>query len=94
MDRLRLGGVDALILEPELLWGGADGVLAVKSEDRHLRDIPIIIVSRGGMSSEVYHSSKYAVQGFFGRVPQPNELADCLLLSVSLAERQHASSLI
>ena len=35
---------DVLVLDTELRWGGADGVLAVMDEEHHLSTIPIVLL--------------------------------------------------
>jgi DNA-binding response OmpR family regulator len=41
---LRSFAPDALVLEPELLWGGADGVLAMMEEDPSVPRVPVLIL--------------------------------------------------
>lgn len=43
--RLRERVPDALVLEPQLPWGGGDGVLAVMGEDPHLAIIPVMVLT-------------------------------------------------
>ena len=42
--QLRTFVPDALVLEPELLWGGADGVLAVMEEDPTVPRVPVLVL--------------------------------------------------
>ncbi|HEV3143678.1 MAG TPA: response regulator [Gemmataceae bacterium] len=44
LAKLRTLGPDVLVLNPDLLWGGGNGVLATMAEDPELDAIPVIIV--------------------------------------------------
>jgi DNA-binding response OmpR family regulator len=45
VSRLRERVPDILIIEPQLPWGGGDGVLALMSEDSTLAAIPVLILT-------------------------------------------------
>lgn len=45
VDRLREQAPDVLVLEPQLLWGGGDGVLAVMHNDLDLTTVPVMILT-------------------------------------------------
>lgn len=45
ISRLRERTADVLVLEPQLPWGGGDGVLAIMREDPGLAVIPVMIVT-------------------------------------------------
>jgi CheY-like chemotaxis protein len=78
VEQLRSFQPDVLLLEPSLLWGGSDGVLAVKSEDADLKQIPVVLIATDGVSSEWYQLSRYSVQGLFPRQPTGQNLAATL----------------
>src|SRR5262245_54616471 len=42
VEKLRDSAPDALVLEPDLLWGGGEGVLAAMYEDESVPFIPVI----------------------------------------------------
>lgn len=44
-DRLREQTPDVLVLEPDLPWGGGDGVLAVMRNDATLAVVPVMILT-------------------------------------------------
>jgi DNA-binding response OmpR family regulator len=45
VSRLRERVPDVLVLEPQLPWGGGDGVLAMMSEDSALTAIPVLVLT-------------------------------------------------
>jgi len=45
LSKLRACAPDLLVLEPDLLWGGGNGVVAAMREDPDLADIPVIVLS-------------------------------------------------
>jgi DNA-binding response OmpR family regulator len=45
LDKLRRTTPSALVLDLELLWGGADGVLSYVREDRELANLPVILTA-------------------------------------------------
>jgi DNA-binding NtrC family response regulator len=45
LARLRRGSPAVLILDGQLLWGGADGLLAVMRDDPDLARVPVIVTS-------------------------------------------------
>jgi len=67
-----------LLLEAELAWGGADGVLAIRQEEAALRDIPVVLAAIDGVSASVYQLARYSIQGYFSRIPAAKDLAGYL----------------
>ena len=45
VERLREQAPDVLVLEPELPWGGGDGVLAMMHDELNLADVPVMVLS-------------------------------------------------
>jgi response regulator RpfG family c-di-GMP phosphodiesterase len=45
MCRLRNRVPDVLVLEPQLLWGGGDGVLAMMGENPDLANVPVMVLT-------------------------------------------------
>jgi DNA-binding response OmpR family regulator len=45
LRELRGNDWDLLVIDPSIPWGGGDGVLALMSEDRDLRNIPVMILT-------------------------------------------------
>ena len=45
VSRLRERVPDVLVLEPQLPWGGGDGVLAMMSEDPDLTAVPVMVLT-------------------------------------------------
>jgi DNA-binding response OmpR family regulator len=45
LDRLRSGRPDILVLDPDLLWGQGDGVLALMHDDENVPRVPVIFLA-------------------------------------------------
>lgn len=75
LEHLRQGCTDALLVESDLLWGGAEGVLAVRAEDSQLSAIPVVLVASERVSPEIYSLARFSIQGFFVREPDPRQLS-------------------
>lgn len=50
-----------LVLDPLILWGGGDGVLAVREDDPELRDNLVMILTSGCEPSLLYRMSDYVI---------------------------------
>lgn len=83
------GGVDCLrelairtpsvlLLECSLLWGGAEGVLDVKSEDPDWKNVPVVLLANDGVSADAYRLARFPIYGFFGRFPSGYELISAI----------------
>jgi DNA-binding response OmpR family regulator len=55
---------DVLVLEPNLLWGGGDGVLALIAEERRLRPAVVIVLAQGGDRGLLYRLSSFRVDDY------------------------------
>ena len=81
--RLRECVPDVLVLEPQLLWGGGDGVLAMMCEIPQLVTVPVMVLTivprssclePGGTFSDQRLSPQTArVRSVGGEAPQPAE---------------------
>ena len=91
IEQMRTSQPDIVLLEPSLLWGGSDGVLAVRSEDTSLQNIPVVLVAFDGVSVEWYQLAEYSLQGLLLRRPSGQKLAATLLLATQ--ELGEASSI-
>jgi hypothetical protein len=65
---------DIVILETSLLWGGSEGVLAVRGEDAFLGEVPFVLVAIEGISPMTYGMARYQLQSFLVHVPTLDEL--------------------
>jgi CheY-like chemotaxis protein len=84
LQKLRASSWDVLVIEANLLWGGAEGVLALMADSSELRDTPVILIGAGASASELYKLSKYSLQDFVSRFPRPEELAAGLAVTFAL----------
>ena len=64
LERLCDFAPDVLVLEPELLWGGGDGVLAVVHEQPELRPAFVVLVSYARDRSLLHRVSRFKVDDY------------------------------
>jgi carbon storage regulator CsrA len=64
LERLHDFSPDVLVLEPELLWGGGDGVLAVVHEQPELRPAFVVLVSYARDRSLLHRVSRFKVDDY------------------------------
>lgn len=83
---VRASRPDVVVLESRLLWGGADGLLAVMRDQPATRHIPVILV--GDAPNDVDHASFSPVDGFLHK---PFRLGD-LLCAIELTRKSRRSS--
>lgn len=69
---------DVILLECSLLWGGAEGILEILSEDSEKQRIPVVLLSNDGVSADAYHLARFRIAGFFGRMPSGFELVSVI----------------
>lgn len=69
---------NVIVLECSLLWGGAEGVLEIRSEDPVMNRIPVVLLSNDGVSADAYHLARFRIAGFFGRIPSGHELVSVI----------------
>ena len=74
---------DVLILEPNLLWGGGDGVLALIAEEPELRPRVVMLLAQGRERSLLYRLSSFRVDDYQMKPLTASSLAEriCVLLS-------------
>ena len=71
---LRQGLPNVMLLECSLLWGGAEGVLEIRSKDPVMKRIPVVLLSNDGVTPDAYRLARFRIAGFFGRIPSGYEL--------------------
>jgi len=54
-------------LDPNIPWGGGDGVLAVRDEEPELKDNLVMILTAGCESDLLYRLSEYVIDDFVGQ---------------------------
>lgn len=65
LDVLGRFAPDVVVIEPELLWGGGDGVLAVISEMPELRSVRVLVLTTECNRSAMYCISQFPVSDFW-----------------------------
>ena len=83
MERLRDAPPDVLVLEPALLWGGGDGVLALLHEQPGIRPAVVILLTQGRDRSLLYRLSSFRVDDYQNKPLTANQLTKriCTLLA-------------
>ncbi len=76
IDRLREFTPDVLVLDPSLLWGGGDGVLAVMHEEPQIRPASVLLLTHGGNRSLLYRLSSFKVDDYQAKPLSPKRLMD------------------
>ena len=73
--RLRECVPDVLVLEPQLLWGGGDGVLSVIGEVPALATIPVIVLTSCRDSRVLNRVSRFPISDYQIKPLPPDRLA-------------------
>jgi carbon storage regulator CsrA len=76
MDRLRDFAPDVLVLDPTILWGGGDGVLAVMHEEPQIRPASVLLLTHGGNRSLLYRLSSFKVDDYQTKPVSPRQLME------------------
>lgn len=76
LDRLRDFAPDVLVLDPSLLWGGGDGVLAVMHEEPGIRPASVLLLTNGGNRSLLYRLSSFRVDDYQTKPVGPRQLME------------------
>jgi response regulator RpfG family c-di-GMP phosphodiesterase len=76
MECLRAEVPSVLVVEPELLWGGGDGVLAILREVPQWRDIPVLVLTCERNRSAIYRISQYVISDFAFQPIPTEQLAE------------------
>jgi CheY-like chemotaxis protein len=74
LDVLRRFPPDVIVIEPELLWGGGDGVLAVLHESPEWRELPVLVLTTDRNRSAMYSISQFPVNDFWVQPVPPERL--------------------
>jgi len=64
LERLRDFAPDILVLDPSLLWGGSEGVLAVMHEEPEIRPACVLLLTDGGNRHLLYRLSSFRVDDY------------------------------
>lgn len=67
---------DVIVIEPELLWGGGDGVLDVIREDPVLSEVPVLALTTKCNRTAIYSISQFAISDFWVQPIAPTQLTD------------------
>lgn len=67
---------DVIVIEPELLWGGGDGVLDVIREDPVLSEVPVVALTTNCNRTAIYSISQFAISDFWVQPIAPTQLTE------------------
>jgi len=71
---------DLVMLETTLLWGGCEGILAIRAENSALQEIPFVLIDIDGVSAMTYRLARYQLQSFLVHMPSIEELVTTIHL--------------
>jgi carbon storage regulator len=74
IERLRDFAPHVLVLDPSLLWGGGDGVLAVMQAEPQIRPASVLLLTHGGDRSLLYRLSSFRVDDYQTKPVGPSQL--------------------
>jgi DNA-binding response OmpR family regulator len=78
VDRLRAFRPDVLVLNPQLPWGTAEGVLALMHEEDDLTVVPVIALCGDSHPAPVSRIGSFHVNGSCPRQDGPGGLAEAI----------------
>ncbi|MBS0206491.1 MAG: hypothetical protein JSS49_26685 [Planctomycetes bacterium] len=70
---------DTVVVEPELLWGGGDGVLAIIGENPQLDDVRTLVLTTDLNRSSLYSISQFRVSDFWVQPVSPQQVLTRIL---------------
>ncbi|MEN6458530.1 MAG: response regulator [Thermoguttaceae bacterium] len=76
VERLRDGAPDVLVLEPSILWGGGDGVLAMMHEEPTIPRVPVIVLTYGYDRGSLYRLAPYRIDDYQIKPLSARQLAE------------------
>lgn len=80
---------DVIVIEPELLWGGGDGVLDVIRDDPALSEVPVLALTTNCNRTAIYSISQFSISDFWVQPIAPQQLTERVTL---LADQECWSS--
>ncbi len=92
VKRLRAFEPDVLVLEPDIAWGGGDGVLALMHEHGDVPLVPVMVLTHGCPSAMLYSMAPYGVDDYQKKPMTPERMADRIRLIVGRRAEDRASN--
>lgn len=89
VERLREQAPDMLVLEPELPWGGGDGVLAMMHDELNLADVPVMVLSSCRDPALIGRVGRFPIRDYRTKPLSPSQLVGRIH---SLLENNHQES--
>ena len=69
---------DLLLIEPELPWGGGDGVVASMGEDTPLASVPVVVLTSCGNSDVIDRFARFPVSKYLFKPIAPDRMANTI----------------
>ena len=76
--RLRERVPDVLVLEPQLPWGGGDGVLAIMGDDPDLAAVPVMVLTSCRDPHVLDRVARFPISDYHLKPLEPDRLAERL----------------
>jgi len=76
VERLRECAPDVLVIEPSILWGGGDGVLAMMHEEPDIPLVPVIVLTFGRDRGVLYRLAPFTIDDYQIKPVRPKRLAE------------------
>lgn len=64
LQEIRCAAPDLVILDADILWGGADGVLAVLAEDPAYPDVPAMVLGSRRSRAALYRLGRFSISDY------------------------------
>ncbi len=74
VDQLRQQAPDVLVLEPQLPWGGGDGVLAMMHDHLNLANVPVLLLTSCCDPSVLKAVARFPISDFHPKPLSPEQL--------------------
>ena len=84
---------EILVLDPDIPWGGGDGVLAVLDEETGGLNLPVILLTAEPQLEEVWRALEYPVSDLAIKPIDPYDLSRRIAHVLSLRERDNCLQL-
>lgn len=75
LEALRQHTPNVVVLDPELLWGGGDGIAAVLLDNPETRSVPVVLLSTHAGGSAVYRISVFPNDDYLIQPVSPERLS-------------------
>jgi DNA-binding response OmpR family regulator len=93
LEMLRECAPNVLVLEPSILWGGGDGVLAVMHEEADIPLVPVIVFTYGRDRGMLYRLAPFKIDDYQVKPISAQQLAKRIRLVLACHRNTDTSAL-